>query len=374
MPASNETQKFNLSRCAFIVGAGAHSEYDMPTSAGLHKCIRSMLEVDTFNYSRDVAQTYYSLKTDPYRYKADLINLVLDLNIVKNVSQTHLPIDIPPDKLDDFKSVSRLFERFVYDFCHSHAPSIDRYLSNLSNMENFFKKTLYAEFGKLTIAYFILKFESKTYLGSREHGWIHSLIKQLLIEDPLQFIKYKPAFITFNYDRILERTIYEHLKMHHHYNDDKANDFIKMLNIFHVYGSIGEYTDWFNPQAQAPASFYRAAISRIRVIGEDRVSTKQEIIQNIYSRVNEKQFIYFLGFGFDTQNNDLLLNSMRNLFEEEETKMFTTSINVNRSDLIRLQDSRIDPTKLGNLNSLKEVTCKMLLEEIAPPHLPKGLF
>ncbi|WP_413560563.1 SIR2 family protein [Bdellovibrio sp. HCB209] len=359
-----------LNRSTLIIGAGAHHEYDMPTSNELLKSIQGLRSVgtlteDTFLY-KDDANISFS-ENSSLRDKINIIDILQDLPIEAWIQEK-----LKGQKYNShfagrsFERINLFLELFLGHFCSSHTPSIDSYLSNLAQHPDPYIKELYRILGKVIIVYYISKAENESDLGLRNRGWIHFLISQFILKDPDTFFRNKPQIITFNYDRLLERMIFEHLIYQHHYKVEDALKLIDSLEIYHVYGSLGPYKTWHSEESIKSSDYYKNAISKLKVIDEDRSSDqKKEIIQNIQKRTQHAKYVYFLGYGFDADNNYLLKNGLYQNIKDKDQEYFTTSVNTNTADAIRIRDTLMNPDFLQK----QTITCQQLVSEVAPLYI-----
>ncbi len=201
--------------------------------------------------------------------------------------------------------------------------SIDSFLSQFSD-----KKMIDA--GKAMIAYEILESEDRELLQrSHAHGtekkrsenwyrFLHHAITSNatphnLIEDEL-----KLNIVTFNYDNSLEYSLYSRF-----HNSPllatKSAPFLQKIsdNIVHVYGQVGKF-QWKGGQDRANNDYgeYKgdAALTRaeeewkdtIYVIGQDREDRVRKNAAIAQEWLKKADIIYFLGFGFNDDNVNLL--------------------------------------------------------------------
>src|SRR5690606_13046238 len=156
---------------------------------------------------------------------------------------------------------------------------------------------------KVVLIYNIAKYENITPIGYHNFNWIQFIINHYL-KDPESrdlFFKKPPIIYTFNYDRIFERSILKHLVDFHSINKKDATEMVKSLKIKHIYGDLGPFEkafDYTNPQQ------VKEAMSRIRVIGEERLKNTASLSNQIFEDLNKLNQVYILGYGYDSLNNE----------------------------------------------------------------------
>lgn len=277
----SEIPMYDFSQITLIIGAGAHVPYGFPSGKGLKQ------EIIKYN--------------DRY-YQNNLEN-ELELFCSKF-----------PNELEDIL-------KFTEYFAKSHFYSVDSFMA--SSLKN--EKGRLLEAGKFLISSIILKYEENIKIGFTNEDWIHFLFNDILKDHLNDFLKFPPAIITFNYDNFLERSFYNHLIYAHNYSHEEALNSINYLNITHVYGST--------ESLKAEKDIFKI-MENIKVIGEERESVFiDHLSKKIGHILNNSLYVYFLGFGFDKLNCNLLF---RYLNEEEKFKSYSTNINLSRDECISI--------------------------------------
>jgi len=257
-------------KTVFILGAGASMPYGFPSARQLRKEI-----ID--NYFNQLKDLFYTVDAK-YR-KEDM--LILDLA-----------------------------KQLTVKFKDSGLYSIDNFLARNSN---------YLDIGKMAIILFLLKAEANSnfneFSHSPESDWYSYIYNKHLINELITPLDYKNfgknnvEFITFNYDRSLEKYIYNSLLNSFEFADnEKVVEQISKINISHVYGSLGTLLD-MHPQAfkfdiktiefgKKIKSFFELnnLINNIQLMIDD---VNKEYFINI---INKATRIFILGFGFDEMN------------------------------------------------------------------------
>jgi hypothetical protein len=141
-------------------------------------------------------------------------------------------------------------------------------------------------------------------------------------DEPIEkLLKNFPNVITFNYDRLLEEIIYKRILIM--YKDKElAETFVEKLNIHHVYGKVGDLR--FDNLVNEKAEDLFIASKNIQTIGSERnVKYSNNQLMDLIFRNHS---IYFLGFGFDQQNMNLLFGNENALYNSFVSRFFSTNI------------------------------------------------
>jgi hypothetical protein len=115
------------------------------------------------------------------------------------------------------------------------------------------------------------------------------------------------TIVTFNYDRSLEYYIFNALqRTYPKTNPNEHRAQLNALNIFHVYGHLGNF-ETLDAENNIPYGFkadYRILKKRaenIKLISEDREAQNPDLNKIKIASENAK-YIFFLGFSFDQEN------------------------------------------------------------------------
>lgn len=220
----------------------------------------------------------------------------------------------PDTKEHEKKRHLREAGAFVDVFKKSSIESIDKFLA---------LNPFYSYYGKIAITLCILENEKSSELHKdfdpyfNQQNWYKLLFNRMIssFKNPDDFIHFrdnKLAFITFNYDRSFEHYLYESFL---HTFWEKRHEFESLLNkdnfhqyipfpLLHVYGQVDELL-WHGGRPYKDAFDFRTILRRsngIRVIGERANHLKDEINKLI----SESKRIFFLGFGYATENFEAL--------------------------------------------------------------------
>jgi hypothetical protein len=221
--------------------------------------------------------------------------------------------------------------RFSHDLSDSELSSVDSFLEYRPD---------FLMLGKLAICLALIPKE-KDYVLSREYRqtnnsgcWYHYLWRQMSTSKG-RFGDNHVSFVTFNYDRSLERYFFLRLRAQHPYkSDDEVLDELYKLRFVHVYGSLGDprfEEDSYDRPTPSPREVMRAA-NRLRIIHEEMAAANY--LSNAIQLLKDAQVLCFLGYGYHQLNNGRL--RLHELAEEDRTssrgprkrKWFTTRLGV----------------------------------------------
>ena len=190
-----------------------------------------------------------------------------------------------------------------------------------------------SEVAKVAIAVEILKGEATTQLKSalqssspvssvmrfiREH-WFGKVLRfsnpsgrRRDVQDCLKNIR----FITFNYDRCLEVSLYLFLHYGQSVSREKCIEIIEQIDIVHAYGSLGKIPELGGNRTFGSFDSGEAlwASTEIMTYSEEQKSGQ---IDNIRDLIENSEKLVFLGFGYHPKNLKLLfrnLNTSRKIF------------------------------------------------------------
>ncbi len=180
-------------------------------------------------------------------------------------------------------------------------PSIDIFLSDRLN---------FADIGRLAIAQQIIMHENEASLQSWEDtNWLRELSK-ITKHNTTMLTNGKFSFITFNYDRSLEHYFYFSLKEAYGFNEGILINILRQIPIIHIYGQL-DYLPW--QRADEPGRSYGNSCSLeqfkkcsegINIVYQGPKENRQ--LKSAQEIIAKATHIYFLGFGYDPANLDLL--------------------------------------------------------------------
>ena len=272
-----------------MVGAGASSEFGLPLGSALAADIRNRLQSEL---SSDLGQ------------ERKLIDGALNLGLPAG--------SIPVGQSLDWREAARELAAGLIS-----ARSIDRLLDSRMN------KPLVVALGKYAIAQVISEREARSWISveaesswntlqialtNANQSWLGSLFS-------LRQEGTRPAdagrifsdtcFITFNYDRIIER--YLKLAFQHVLSLPGATALalVDAIDIEHVYGSLGPVHA--GPMNDAPFGLHPELVGNaVRSFRTFTEGVEEGILERIQAKISDADLIVFLGFSFDTLNLDAL--------------------------------------------------------------------
>lgn len=277
------------SKTLFVVGAGASAEIDLPVGSALLETIAKKLKIQ------------FKLGVELVSGDPKVIDTIDEYARRRGESR------------DLYYQRARMIDEAV-----PVAPSIDNFLDA-------HKKDGYLQFcGKLGIVTSILEAERKSKLFADEHNrgsfdlgrlsgtWYTAFMKMLVERidlDEIESVFDSVSFITFNYDRCIQRFLHVALQKYYGIDSGRAANLISKLEIIHPYGSIGRLPFEGGKSVVAyGAQLDEAAL--IKAAGRIRTFTEQiedsEFLDAIHESVSRAETLVFLGFGFHPQNMELL--------------------------------------------------------------------
>jgi hypothetical protein len=232
-----------------------------------------------------------------------------------------------------WRSAAAEFKEFVRLLELQNHPVIDHFLGENPKLQ---------DIGKLLIALTILEreavsrqFNYNVYArdaGPGQDDWLRTIRARLTagVRDPADLLKNQVHFVTFNYDTSLEENLHIQLSTVGVLNQEIVDQFLSRDRLLHVYGSIRDFSNkmadpirsdlmptGFLPfQPPRPSDLYRAwkevldiafaASKRIKTIAPHEKVVDGETLSSARVALQAAEDIYFLGFGFDQTNCELL--------------------------------------------------------------------
>ncbi len=247
---------------------------------------------------------------------------------------------------DDEGKTQKLINKFVNAFSNSLNKSIDLFLTRNKEFE---------DVGKFAIVHFLLKAENKSYNPSDyfdKQDWISYFYDKLTNEfKDDQYYKISNnniTIITFNYDRLLENSLF--LALDNSFtsaNHYKVIEEIMKLNIFHVYGRIAKL-DW---EDEINGLAYKSRMENVfppKYTENIRVLYDQRNIPNLLEiefSLKEAERIFFLGFGFAEENLEVL-NLINNINTNQ--KIYGTAKGLTKNEISKIKSYFSKTHKFNN--------------------------
>jgi hypothetical protein len=193
-------------------------------------------------------------------------------------------------------------------FKRSDAEKFQEFLrfSDCSSIDEFLRTHEHrAKLGKFLIAHILKQKESlERPFHPKDSGWYRHLFDSMLVDGKPDFDKNAISIITFNYDRSLEAYIHHVLKHRFEKTEDEATKLLKMIQIIHVHGILGEYPK--TPYRPSTNSAETLAVSELIQTVHD-FPDNPHVFSNdqfklAHTKIAEAERILFLGFGFHPEN------------------------------------------------------------------------
>ncbi len=343
-----------FSKTVFIIGAGAHVPYSYPTAIQFTDLLKK-LHRDSEKVT-SLSDTFLNSTRTGKRDK-DKINICRCLKKLQLVEDLK---DMSSSNSYDIKLGNEL-DTFLLEFGQSQVYSIDAYLANYMQRPEENRKDLVPQIGKLLISYFILDYEKQIPVGFHEFNWIQYIINEFLKNRKTMesFFNSPPKFFTFNYDNHFEKSIYYHLLSYHGLSKIDALEKIRKLEIKHVYGHINSI-DLVSDEV-----VYKESLQSLRVIGQERSDETLENLSIDFAACFEAaREVFFLGFGFDELNTNLIFKHCPSKMGNEYYPEFY-STNIGFSVFQQKKLSERSPVKIQFFPD-KEVDCLELISKSKP--------
>lgn len=180
----------------------------------------------------------------------------------------------------------------------SVAPSIDEFLSHRPD---------FVDVGRACIAQELIKYEDDQPLRSRNNNWYACWLRDQA-KQAIEANISGPLVVTFNYDRSLDKFLYDFVSSTY---PGRADSLLRDIVVFHVHGRLG-YLDHEAARGFARPYSKRACAADIRTSSEGiRVPAQ---LEDDYGRemllaqraVKQAKRVIFLGFGYDPTNLERL--------------------------------------------------------------------
>lgn len=175
-------------------------------------------------------------------------------------------------------------DEFREEFYRSQRVSIDAFISRWPEL---------AVPARTAVAAFLLLCENEDRLDG---NWYQQLLESILRREAA-FLKVGLRVISFNYDRSFLRYFWTAVRSHFHNDGKAALEFLKRIEILHVYGSLGSPFNGYGDLERAGAS-----ANEFDLAGAGRLQN----VERVKEMVRTSSPITLLGFGFWPENLELL--------------------------------------------------------------------
>lgn len=194
---------------------------------------------------------------------------------------------------------SSLIQDFAKRFQRATTPSIDIFLEE--NPE-------WHDLGRMLIAAAIRPLEHSAIFEDKICGdWLSWIFNN--IQDPIRKLQDGTiSIVTFNYDRLIEASLYHILRNKYKHSHQQAQDKINHIDVAHVYGKIADNLEGLL-EVDAPPTTWTAddnyatawlSSRNIKVIGDQRQD--DAAINEAKNRIESAGAVIILGFGFNKLN------------------------------------------------------------------------
>lgn len=186
----------------------------------------------------------------------------------------------------------------------SNTPSIDIFIANNSN---------YEILSKSLIANIIGQQEKQAFGKIFQNSWLR-YIWHKMIEGCRSFKEFQTnnaQFVTFNYDRILEVFFLHSIANFFGITNkhESYSNILKTVPIIHVFGKVGNH-QIENPNVYRNFDNTLGTYQSWKNVGQELKTiyetTQSESYRLIQENINQADEIYFIGFGYNTFNLNLL--------------------------------------------------------------------
>ena len=263
----------------------------------------------------------------PYRFPlgSTIVSDILKNGISPNWKELIEKVDIDTSRIASFQS----------DLRESLRTSMDAFLEI---------RREYEHLGKAIIALSIANYENQTDLYNLENAenWYQYLFELAIRgSDVSEFRKKNLSFVTFNYDRSLEFSLFNAIRQSlPKKKDEEAYDVFQQVDIVHLHGKIGEpllstnlMKRFERPyQKIGSAAELNVAKDGIKIIYED--ISKEPQFERAHQLMKEAQSIAFLGFSYNPTN--VLRLGMQDVLTIPAKTLMGTAKNMTSSEVDRL--------------------------------------
>lgn len=301
---------------------------------------------------------------------------------------------VPYEFPDGRKMRNNIINRFRKDIANlenkqkqSGRKAFNRFLRRVDNFIKHFNKSRtnidlfltrregdYDELGKVAIFYEILKAERRSNFRAVKveidwcYWFFNNFTEGLLKVDEIEsLLKWNYSFITFNYDRSLEKYIQSAVMANWGRTDDakkKVNNLIHKIPIRHVYGSLGAlpwqrenktHVDWGGTYT------YDELVSFAGNIGIMHTNRGVETIAELRRELQQADRVFFLGFAFAPENLKQL--DIPGVFRGRDVAIYATALGYSKKE-IQMIERRLVPDKgADNQPKVLNTDCLGLLRE-----------
>lgn len=259
-------------RTVFVLGAGASVPYGFPTGGELvdHICAEILI-------------------SDRARVPPRRMHL-LDFRL--------------PIRLADLGYSAKDIQEFASAMYAVRPYSVDTFLE---------MRPAFKDIGKAAIADVLLRAETKslTVDADAEFDWYRYLLNNILLRRSPEFFSEQVKFlrlVTFNFDRSLERWLFDGICHGFGQGDDASRSLLRKLHIHHVHGRLGK-PDWIyhsplemTPYGATDGQLKDSTEKAVRSMNLVHEPSPEKDLEKAREALKDAEVVNFIGFGFDERN------------------------------------------------------------------------
>lgn len=339
-------------KLTIVVGAGASSEFGLPTGDGLKSNITSLLNIRFEEFGRQSAGDH-SICEALRLVAAERFNGQRSVNPFLDSLQ-HIRDAMP------------------------QALSIDNFIDTHQGNENI------EICGKLAITRAILSAEKKSKIyvdpsnyknrlrfDQSEDTWLSPLLKIVTENCRESDLKQRFSglnFVVFNYDRCVEHYLYSWLKSYYRLSDDTTAAIVNGVEIYHPYGTVGllpwqSCTENAVPFGAELDQHQLLSIARqIKTFTEGTDPSSSDISQ-IKSLMQTSERIVFLGFAYHRLNLQLLGSPHKRTANVRHIFGTAFGISTHNTDLIKRALVKTTSVPHESIHLRNDLLCSGLMNE-----------
>ena len=292
---ANEKYKF-----VFVVGAGASVPFGFPTGAGM----KSILSKPMSKLDKERNKNHF-VEMCGAQYAPSYASNFLFFR--EMLSRQRLEYE---EIVNRGMEVSNQLEDFIRDYVRSGEVSIDAYTACQGpEAEPLARLAIAAALGPAQRLYYESMWDGTTDPNRATDGrnWIDWIFRQMRLPDKKQLRPNFAAFITFNYDTVLETELKRLIMGSFHFTENQANEELQKVPIHHIYGHLD--LEKSIEVSERPFSNLLLLDRVSRQLNLMRFSESNEIASSKEKTLNllrAAENLVCLGFGFDPTNCKLL--------------------------------------------------------------------
>lgn len=355
----------------FVIGAGASSEFGLPTGWQLAKKIKKRAKIITSAQYEVQAEDEYIDDIIKQNYR-DRTVAYAALKIIEQGIRTAVSIDALIHRHSDIEEVANMGKLLIALEISKAERESNMHRSQIETHKN-------VETWK-----------------TADDTWIGSFARILFdgVTDYREIGK-NISIICFNYDRCIEYYLIDAIASAFQVPISKAHEIVMGMNIIHPYGTLGNLPNSpAHPEAGAlefgvniftEVDWLLLAKKNIRTYTQRTHDTKT--VRAIHDAMEECRVLVFLGFGFNSQNLDLL-RVVAPIQEKTYLPVYSSGCGIRKqvSNTLKRRIGNLYPEYLRNLEGWRNSiqiehghTCSELLDihnmnlsKFKPHHVDAG--